>query len=121
MKPNNFQCLGKTSRGERCRKTFITTNWSKTLTCTTHRNQIVNFQYSNLKTPCNLHDVAGLIANLICDPKTFATFAKICLSTAKACSALQTVKKAHFRIKKKMNGIEGTELPNGSDWMPTNI
>jgi len=113
LKISKFRCLGKNKNGSRCKKTFITSSWSKILTCSTHKTQEVDFQYSSVKNSCPLHDIAFLIAKEIDDPKTFSQFAKVCLSTAKQCHKLQEKKKEQFSNTRKFYGFENKYLPNG--------
>lgn len=111
---SHFRCLGKNRDGTRCKKTFLTSKWSETLTCQLHKDQSVTFQYSHVQNSCPLHDVAYLIAKEISDPNTFATFAKLCLSTAKACHKLQDLKKRQFmRIVDEFH-YKVQLLPNGT-------
>ena len=113
MKVSKFRCLGKNKNGSRCNNKFLTNNWTKELTCTKHKDQKVDFQYSPLKYPCPLRDVAYLIAKEIDDPVTFANFAKVCLTTAKCCHRLQDDKKKEFSQIKDYYGHQMRFLPNG--------
>ena len=121
IKISKFRCLGKNKNGDRCKKTFITTTYSKILTCSIHKNQEVDFLYSSLKKSCPLHDIAFLIAKEIDDPKTFSQFAKVCLSTAKQCHKLQEEKKEQFSTSKNFYGFENKYLPNGEVFRTMNI
>lgn len=117
---NNFQCLGKTGKGERCKNTFVTSKWSNTLVCHYHKNQKVDFTYSSLKTFCKMKDVAYLIAKEIHDPQTFGIFAKLCKSTAKACHLLQEEKKDEFKCFEYFWFNHGNYiLPNGTKFNNT--
>ncbi len=109
-----FRCLGKNKKGERCSNTFVSSRYSKTLTCSKHKSQDVDFQYSSLKNSDPLKDVAFLIAKEIKDPKTFNSFAKVSLSCAKACHKLQKNKKNEFKIVKIFMGTSRFMLPDGS-------
>ena len=113
-----LKCLGKTKKGTRCKNIFLTNKWSTILTCSLHWYQKVTFQYHTLTQPCRLHDVAHLIAGYISDPKTFYIFANVCISAAKACHSLQEVKKKQFRRPYLFYGMNGTALPNGTEWKP---
>lgn len=94
--------------------------------CIVHQNENIIVNYSPLTKSCTLHDVAELIAKEIDDPNTFSNFAKVCLSTAKACHKLQNVKKMEFstiymdeRTKIGWNIVR--VLPNGKYWYPALI
>ena len=113
MKKCHFRCLGKNKDSSRCKNTFLTSKYSKTLTCFKHKNQTVDFVYSSVTKSCPLHDIAYIIAKEINDSKTFAQFAKVCLSTAKACHKLQEEKKEQFSTTKSFYGFENKYLPNG--------
>lgn len=113
---NHFQCLGKTKRGERCKKTFVTSSYSDIITCSLHRNQVATFQYTSISTESKLDvGLAGIIASKMDDPNAFGLFAKLCRATAKACHALQEVKKKQFS---KTNDMGIRVLPNGTLFKP---
>lgn len=109
------QCLGKTTSGSRCTKKFLVHKDSEQLTCYLHKDQNVQFTYSGVKQPCKLHDIADLIAKEIHDAKTFNSFAKVCLSTAKACHKLQFEKKKEFAIWVPMDFLSFIRQTPGID------
>jgi hypothetical protein len=66
---NHFRCLGKTKKGERCKKTFLTSSYSDVIACSTHRNQVVTFQYEALHIESRLDvGLARVIASKMDDP-----------------------------------------------------
>ena len=105
-----FQCLGKTQAGIRCKKTFLTGNISSEITCDKHRDQQVNFQYSDLDVNSPPREVMSLIACFIDDSKDFNSFARSCKAAAKACSLLQVEKKEKFSY---IGDFNVKYLPNG--------
>jgi len=108
---NHFRCLGKTKKGERCKKTFLTSSYSDVIACSTHRNQVVTFQYEALHIESRLNvGLARVIASKMDDPAVFCLFAKVCKATAKACHVLQETKKLQFS---KTNWLGLRVLPNG--------
>ena len=112
-----FRCLGNNKDGSRCKNMFLVSQHNQELTCSKHSAQHVSYQYSKVKTACPLHDIAKLIAQEIDDPATFNSFAKISLSTAKACSKLQKEKKKQFGKPFVFDGLviqNVIELPNGT-------
>jgi len=109
-----FRCLGENKDGKRCSNIFVSSRYSKTLTCSKHKHQDVDFQYSDLKRSEPFKDVAFLIAKKIKDPKTFNSFSKVSLSCAKACHALQKEKKNEYKVVKKFMGVPRFMLPDGS-------
>lgn len=114
MSVRKFQCMGKNRDGTRCKNKFLTSKHSDILVCSKHEGQEVDFRYSGVKAPSKMHDVAKLIAIHIKDPETFANFARVCLSCAKACHQLQTVKKSEFSIERDYYDVRLRFLPNGN-------
>ena len=112
-----FTCMGLTAKGKKCKNVFLTSKHSEELTCSIHKDQIVEFEYSTVKTSCILHDIAHIIASNISNPQTFLAFAQICLSAAKACHKLQDIKKKEFSTPYILNGNpidKYYNLPNGN-------
>ena len=104
-----IRCCGKLKNGERCKNLFFPSGSS--LTCHVHKNQ-KDATYWYRSEVGLFKDVAKIIAQIIDDPQTFASFAQVCRSTAKACHELQHAKINQWRRKIKFS--ENYILPNGS-------
>jgi hypothetical protein len=110
LNEKKIRCCGRLKNGGRCKNNFYPMETTY-LTCTLHRSQL-NVTYCYSSEVGQFKDVAKLIAIQIDDPTTFARFAKVCRSTAKACHELQKIKIGIW--KKKILFGDTYILPDGS-------